>query len=245
MFVLCQPVLIASLPCSAVPVSVSSSDVLQNATIVATSGSLASSPNRHSDEKQLSSTSPINGHTSPQAVKIEKSNHLIVAQADNLVSNGDATGQAILVTSSDGTSSLSAPNGQTVLHSGDVHIKSEPLTQATVLHPSEVHIKSEPLDPLPPLASPAQMVDVLSAGVDRTRELEPSPPATVISLAPAQPYPPSATQLTFAPTYDLSGTGQYAVQVSCSGRPGAFAFFHLRARLFPDRILTGSSTGSR
>src|SRR5699024_6128955 len=136
------------------PVSVSAADVLQNATIVATSGSLTSSPNRHSDEEPLSNTSPLNGHTSPQAsVKIEKNNHLIITQSDNLVSNGDSSGQAIIVTTSDGTQSLASQNGQSVLHSNDVHIKSEPLTQATVLHPNEVHIKSEPLDPLPPLAS--------------------------------------------------------------------------------------------
>lgn len=144
----------------------------------------------------------------------QQQQQLIVSSADSLVSNGD--GQTILVTSSlDGSTTTS--NGQAVLHGNEVHIKSEP--QATVLHPNEVHIKSEPLDPLPPLASPAQMIDVLPAGVvDRSRELEQSPPATVISLAPAQPYPPnSATQLTFAPTYDLSG-GQYSVQV----RPFAF-----------------------
>lgn len=45
--------------------------------------------------------------------------------------------------------------------------------------------------------------------VDKSRDLE----TTVISLAPAQPYP-SGT-LTFAPAYDLSGQTQYTVQVSC------------------------------
>lgn len=140
---------------------------------------------------------------------------------------------------------LNTQNGQTVLHGAEVHIKTEPITHsaaaiaATVLqqqqqqndriktesmsatttavlqHPNEVHIKTEPIDSLPPLASPAQMVDVISANVDHSRELEPSPPATVISLAPAQPYPPNGpTQLTFAtPTYDITGNGQYAVQV--------------------------------
>ena len=43
--------------------------------------------------------------------------------------------------------------------------------------------------------------------VDKSRDLE----TTVISLAPAQPYP-SGT-LTFAPAYDLSGQTQYTVQV--------------------------------
>ncbi|KAJ6218222.1 hypothetical protein RDWZM_009379 [Blomia tropicalis] len=206
---------------SAVPVSVSTADVLQNAAIVATSGSLTSSPNRHSDEEQLSNTSPINGHVSPHGnVKLEQNNHLIVTQADNLVANGnDNTSQTIIVTTSDtNQNQITGQNGQAVMHSNDVHIKNEPITQATVLHPNEVHIKSEPIDPLPPLASPAQMVDVHPAGVDRSRELEPSPPTTVISLAPAQPYPPNAaTQLTFAaPTYDLSGAGQYAVQVNAT-----------------------------
>ncbi|XP_017488916.1 PREDICTED: protein grainyhead-like, partial [Rhagoletis zephyria] len=248
----------------AVPVSVSAADVLQNATIVAatTSGSsLASSPNRHSDEETKftsNNTSPLNGHSSPQqSAKLggsggadgknnghqqQQQQQLIVSSAaDSLVTNGDGQ-QTILVTSSlDGsvvTTSTITSNGQPVHQQQqqqqqhtEVHIKSEHLPQhqqqqqqqsATVLsHPGEsglVHIKSEPLDPLPPLASPAQMVDVLPAGVvDRSRELQQSPPATVISLAPAQPYPPnSATQLTFAPTtYDLSG-GQYSVQVNAA-----------------------------
>ena len=206
------------MPCvvhfSAVPVSVSTADVLQNATIVATSGSLASSPNRHSDEEHLSNTSPINGHSSPHNAKIDR-NHLILTPNETLVTNDENATQTIIVTTSgeSGQTNLTQ-NGQAVLHSNDVHIKTEPLNQTTVLHPNEVHIKSEPLDPLPPLASPAQMIDGIPAGVDRSRELEPSPPATVISLAPAQPYPPNAAQLTFAtPTYDLSGAGQYAVQV--------------------------------
>ena len=49
--------------------------------------------------------------------------------------------------------------------------------------------------------------------VDKSRDLE----TTVISLAPAQPYP-SGT-LTFAPAYDLSGQTQYTVQVSCRSMP--------------------------
>ena len=238
---------------SAVPVSaVSTANVLQNATIVATSGSLTSSPNQHSDEDQLSNTSPVNGHNSPQNPngKLGKKSHLIVTSGDNLVTNGDSTSQAIIVTTNQ-NNPLAVRNGQALLHSNEVHIKSEPIDQTSVLHPSEVHIKNEPLtltsvlhpsevhiknepltpttvlhanevhlkaeqiDSLPPLASPAQMVDVIPAGVDRSRELEPSPPATVISLAPAQPYTPNGTQLTFAtPGYDLSGTGQYSVQVS-------------------------------
>lgn len=118
----------------------------------------------------------------------------------------------------------------TILHRNDLHhqqikneqqINSQKQSQqnandsTAVLHTNEVHIKTEPIDSLPPLASPAQMVDVIPANVDHSRELEPSPPATVISLAPAQPYPSNAqTQLTFAtPTYDLTANGQYAVQV--------------------------------
>lgn len=45
--------------------------------------------------------------------------------------------------------------------------------------------------------------------LDKSRDLE----TTVISLAPAQPYPPGTAQLTFAPAYDLSGQTQYTVQV--------------------------------
>ncbi|XP_075586404.1 grainy head isoform X7 [Dermatophagoides farinae] len=115
-----------------------------------------------------------------------------------------------------------------------VHIKPESTTASTATttvlqHVNEVvHIKNEPLDTLPPLSSPGQMVDVISANnVDHSRELEPSPPATVISLAPAQPYPPNnnnnnnnnatPTQLTFATSaYDLSGNGQYALQVNAN-----------------------------
>lgn len=82
-----------------------------------------------------------------------------------------------------------------------------------------VNIKEEPLDSMPPLASPATVVNVVSTnatanGADKQRDLEPSPPATVISLAPAQPYP-TGTQLTFAaPAYDIEATGPYTVQVN-------------------------------
>lgn len=74
-------------------------------------------------------------------------------------------------------------------------------------------------------ASNGSVLDSVSAGVDtsigttatttatllvdqKSRDLE----TTVISLAPAQPYP-SGTALTFAPAYDLSGQTQYTVQV--------------------------------
>ncbi|UXI16910.1 Serine threonine protein kinase-related domain containing protein [Sarcoptes scabiei] len=128
----------------------------------------------------------------------------------------------------------------TILHRNDLHhqqikneqqINSQKQSQqnandsTAVLHTNEVHIKTEPIDSLPPLASPAQMVDVIPANVDHSRELEPSPPATVISLAPAQPYPSNAqTQLTFAtPTYDLTANGQYAVQVNANSVPPQYA----------------------
>ena len=93
---------------------------------------------------------------------------------------------------------------------------------------------------MPSLSSPAEMtLDVLQpASVERTRELEPSPPTTVISLAPAAAYQTAAqadpaqpnsqqgplaavttgtptiqsAQLTFATgpgTYDLTGNTQY------------------------------------
>lgn len=100
---------------------------------------------------------------------------------------------------------------------------------SSVLQPHEIYIKAEPeLDPMPPIAAPANVMDTTgaSSGVtslttvtsaEKIRDLEGSPPATVISLAPAQPYPRGATQLTFAtPTYDISGNGQYTVQVCSS-----------------------------
>jgi hypothetical protein len=144
-------------------------------------------------------SSPVNGHVSPQRQSpIEKTRQLIVSSSGAIITNGDSNAQTIVVTAGDprcDTQTINANNG-------------------SVLHHNDVHIKSEPLDPLPPAASPVTMVDVIQTGVDRSRDLEPSPPATVISLAPAQPYQPGTTQLTFAaPAYDIGGTGQYTVQV--------------------------------
>ena len=96
------------------------------------------------------------------------------------------------------------------------------LSNSAVLQQHEIYIKTEPLDPMPPLASPATVIDVVNANnvvslADKIREHDSSPPATVISLAPAQPYSAGATQLTFAtPAYDISHNGQYAVQVTPS-----------------------------
>ena len=135
----------------------------------------------------------MNGHLSPHRLSpSEKTRQLIVSSSGAIITNGDSNAHTIVVTAGD-----SRCDGQN-----------------TVLHHNDVHIKSEPLDPLPPAASPVTMVDVIATGIDRSRDLEPSPPATVISLAPAQPYQPGTTQLTFAaPAYDLAGTGQYTVQV--------------------------------
>lgn len=97
--------------------------------------------------------------------------------------------------------------------SGDViHIKSDSNGGGNAMR-----VKSEPIDPLPPLASPAGQM-VMSAAATGNADADQSPPqSTVISLAPAQPYPSNgtgSTQLAFAsPSYDLSGAGQYAVQV--------------------------------
>ena len=110
-------------------------------------------------------------------------------------------------------------SGTIVLSAADAD-KEFTLSHGNVLQPHEIYIKAEPLDPMPPLASPATAMDVVTSGVtsvssaEKMRELEGSPPATVISLAPAQPYP--RAQLTFAtPAYDISGSGgQYTVQVS-------------------------------
>lgn len=99
-------------------------------------------------------------------------------------------------------------------------------------------VKIEPIDSIASLSSPSNVVDLvvhssngssseLNSSIDgcqsgnvvtssattllldqKSRDLE----TTVISLAPAQPYP--AGTLAFAQTYDLSGQPQYTVQVS-------------------------------
>jgi hypothetical protein len=164
------------------------------------SSPVESLPTRHSDEEQMTHSSPVNGHVSPQRHSpSDKSRQLIIPSSGTVITNGDSNSQTIVVTASEDRCdhSLSHNNNN-----------NNNTNNSSVLHHNEVHIKSEPLDPLPPLASPA-MVEVISGGVDRNRDLEPSPPATVISLTPAQPYP-----LTFsAPIYDIGGTGQYTVQV--------------------------------
>lgn len=178
--------------------SVNTAELVQNATIVTNSSPIGSSPRESEDEQATAAhSSPINGQSSPQRQSPhEKLRQLIVPSSETILTNGNTT-QTIVVTASE------ARNDHQLTQS----------TDSSVL-PNEVHIKTEPLDPMPPLASPATMVDVVASGVDRNRDLEPSPPATVISLAPAQPYPPGTTQLTFAaPTYDIAGTGQYTVQV--------------------------------
>ncbi|CAG2110231.1 unnamed protein product [Medioppia subpectinata] len=179
---------------SAVPVTtVNTADLVANATIITTTSPNGSSPARHSDEEHLGHSSPVNGNISPQRHSPHETRQLIVSSSGAILTNGDSNAQTIVVTA------------------GDNHHHNN----TSVLHHNEVHIKSEPLDPLPPVASPVQMVDVIASGVDRNRDLEPSPPATVISLAPAQPYQPGTTQLTFAaPTYDIATTGQYTVQVN-------------------------------
>lgn len=184
---------------SAVPVTaVNSGDLVANTTIVAaTTSPNGSSPNRHSDEEHMGHSSPMNGHISPQRHSPIEKRQLIVSSSGAIITNGDSNAQTIVVTAGD--------------HRCDTHTIT---ANNSVLHHNDVHIKSEPLDPLPPAASPVTMVDVIATGVDRSRDLEPSPPATVISLAPAQPYQPGTTQLTFAPAaYDIGGTGQYTVQV--------------------------------
>lgn len=108
---------------------------------------------------------------------------------------------------------------------------------SAVLQPHEIYIKAEPLDPMPPLASPATgVMDSVSVNTstgvssvsisgDKIRDMDASPPATVISLAPAQPYPRATTQLTFAtaPAYDLTASGQYTVQVDPGVSPPQYA----------------------
>jgi len=102
----------------------------------------------------------------------------------------------------------------------ETSIQSQAVQQQQANAVSSISVKEEPIDSMPPLASPATVVNVVSSanckGDDKQqqRDLEPSPPATVISLAPAQPYP-TDTQLTFAaPPYDIEASGPYTVQVN-------------------------------
>lgn len=173
---------------------------------------LKSNNNSHSPgDKQDNNSLHVNGKHSPQSQHDSRQLQLIT--------NGDSGHGTIVLTASDGDKDFSLSHGN-------------------VLQPHEIYIKAEPLDPMPPLASPANAMDVATSGVttvstaDKMRELEGSPPATVISLAPAQPYPRATAQLTFAtPAYDISGSGQYTVQVSpCSHADLEPAVFALSSR---------------
>lgn len=147
----------------------------------------------HRDIQTLQQLQQVNGNHSHSPQSHDK-------RQLQLVTNGDHGTGTILLTTADAD-------------------KEFTLSHGNVLQPHEIYIKAEPMDPMPPLASPANAMDVVtSVGVttvssaEKMRELEGSPPATVISLAPAQPYP--RAQLTFAtPAYDISGSGQYTVQV--------------------------------
>lgn len=137
---------------------------------------------------------------------------------------------------------------------------NQPAVVQTLNHASlvgqsyEIFIKAEPLDPMPPLASPATVMEHASSVIDangtstttavggisggtvvttvssaeKMRDMEASPPATVISLTPAQPYHPGRgvpTQLTFATTpaaYDIATSGPYTVQVRTLGHLGIY-----------------------
>ena len=137
----------------------------------------------------------VNGNHSPQS-------HEKQQQLQLVTTNGDHPSGTIVLTTTEADKEFTLSHG------------------TNVLQPHEIYIKAEPLDPMPPLASPANAMDVVqTAGVtavssaEKMRELEASPPATVISLVPAQPYP--RAQLTFAtPAYDIASSGQYTVQVS-------------------------------
>lgn len=149
-----------------------------------------------------SSSDQVNGNHSPSDKNLRQ---------QLVVTNGDTT---IITTSEAKEYSISHNNNQS----------------NAVLQPHEIYIKAEPLDPMPPLASPATGLDTVSTSAasvssgDKMRDMDSSPPATVISLAPAQPYPRATTQLTFAaPAYDLSGTGQYTVQVNPGVSPPQYA----------------------
>lgn len=161
----------------------------------------SSSPESKDDNRQINSEQ-VNGNHSPSDKNLRQ---------QLVVTNGDTT---IITTSEAKEYSISHNNNQS----------------SAVLQPHEIYIKAEPLDPMPPLASPATGLDTVSTSTasvssgDKMRDMDASPPATVISLAPAQPYPRATTQLTFAaPAYDLSGTGQYTVQVNPGVSPPQYA----------------------
>lgn len=154
--------------------------------------SLKNSSDKQLDHRDLQTLQQVNGNHSPQSLDKRQL---------QLVTNGDHGSGTIVLTTADAEKEFSLSHGN-------------------VLQPHEIYIKAEPLDPMPPLASPANAMDVVTSGVttvssaEKMRELEGSPPATVISLAPAQPYPRATAQLTFAtPAYDIAGSGQYTVQV--------------------------------
>src|SRR6218665_2687146 len=168
---------------SAVPVSVScaTDGVHGSTTIVASNGSLSSSPNRPSeDDHSCANGNSTNGtvtssptdhhHSSPTClmIKLESNDDQSLLLGGNGNESSDSNGN-------DGT-------GQSILRLD----QNDTIDSAdtTVLHPCEVHVKPEPFDGMPSLSSPTQMtLDVLQpASVERTRELEPSPPTTVISL---------------------------------------------------------------
>lgn len=114
----------------------------------------------------------VNGHSSPVLEKITSSSpqqsHSPVNQQQIHVSNGDHV----------------ASSAPAIVLTSDARYS---LAGQQVLQPHEIYIKAEPMDPMPPLASPMQ----------NPREMEDSPPATLISLTPAQP------------AYDVNGAGQY------------------------------------
>jgi hypothetical protein len=126
--------------------------------------------NNNNNESENNVSISSNGHSSPvHDIKTSPQSQSPVNhhQQQMHVSNGDVASSAIVLTSS-----------------SDARYS---LAGQQVLQPHEIYIKAEPMDPMPPLASPMQ----------NPREMEDSPPATLISLTPAQP------------AYDVNGGGQY------------------------------------
>lgn len=164
---------------------------------------------KHASEQLDHQTEMSSQHQQQVVVSLNGNHSSSQSASDN---KQQTTTRQLVVTNGDHTSTGTI----VVTEAKEYSINSSQHPQ--VLQPHEIYIKTEPLDPMPPLASPATVMDAVSTAAvsssdKNMRDMEASPPATVISLAPAQPYPRGA-QLTFAtPAYDLTSTGQYTVQV--------------------------------
>jgi len=186
------------------------------------------------DKQQLVVTNGGGGDHNNTAPTVSTPGTIVVTETKEYLSSPDHAASTSPVKSAILTSPNTTGTDQPVVQT---------LNHALVGQSYEIFIKAEPLDPMPPLASPATVMEHASSVVDgngtstttavggvtggtvvtvssaeKMRDMEASPPATVISLTPAQPYHPARvpTQLTFAttPAYDISTSGPYTVQVN-------------------------------